>query len=122
MNESNNDGKLTTHVLDTSTGKPAVHMTIELWSVCKSRTLLVKTTTNLNGRVDQPLLQGDTFKTGIYELNFQVGEYFRNCGVSLPEVPFLDNVVLRFGICKSDEHYHVPLLISPFGYTTYRGS
>jgi 5-hydroxyisourate hydrolase len=111
---------LTTHVLDTTHGRPAAGMTIELreWP---SGAVLVSTRTNDDGRVDRPLLEGAAFRTGTYELAFHVGDYFRAMGLSLPSPAFLDVVPIRFGIADTS-HYHVPLLVSPFGYSTYRGS
>jgi 5-hydroxyisourate hydrolase len=105
---------LTTHVLDTSKGIPAAGMTIEVWSVEPSR-LLKTVTTNSDGRVDAPLLSGTEVKTGTYELIFAVGDYFQ-------ERRFLDRVPIRFTISDPDAKYHVPLLVSPWSYSTYRGS
>jgi 5-hydroxyisourate hydrolase len=118
-------GQLTTHVLNTAQGCPANNMAIELWAIdtqTEQRTLITTAYTNSNGRTDAPLLMGEAFKTGVYELVFAVGEYF-NCHLSeLPEPPFLDRIPLRFGIANSSAHYHVPLLVSPWAYSTYRGS
>ncbi len=105
---------LTTHVLDTAKGIPAAGMTIEVWSVEPSR-LLKKVTTNFDGRVDEPLLSGAEVKTGTYELIFAVGDYFK-------ERRFLDRVPIRFIISDANAKYHVPLLVSPWAYSTYRGS
>ncbi len=114
-------GRLTTHVLDTAHGKPAVGMAIDLLMVHGDHTHhLLSTHTNADGRVDQPLLEGENFETGTFELNFHVGRYFSRLGVEL-ESEFLDVVPVRFTIGEV-AHYHVPLLVSPFGYTTYRGS
>ena len=113
---------LTTHVLDTSTGRPGAGMAVELYRHGADSTLLVSTRTNRDGRCDKPLLQGEEWRTGEYELRFQVGEYFRQQGVAIADPPFLDLVVVRFGVADAGQHYHVPLLVSPFGYTTYRGS
>ena len=108
---------LTTHVLDTSGGRPASGMAVRLYRLGDSRELLTSATTNRDGRCDEPLLQGDDFRTGQYELEFEVGDYF-----GLDGARFLDRVIIRFGISSALEHYHVPLLISPYGYSTYRGS
>lgn len=118
-------GKLTTHVLDTAHGKPAAGMTIELWAVdarSQEKTLLKTTKTNTDGRTDAPLLVDDDLKPGIYELVFVVGEYFTNLAVSTPDLPFLNRVPIQFGIADATVHYHVPLLTSPWSYSTYRGS
>lgn len=113
---------LTTHVLDTAHGVPAAGMTVELFSVDgDERTLVKSTVTNHNGRCDSPLLEGQDFKAGVWELVFHTAGYFTERGVELPEPPFLDRVTLRFGIAAT-EHYHVPLLVSPWSYSTYRGS
>ena len=118
-------GKLTTHVLDTVHGCPAANLTIELWSVdSKSgqKTLLKTTTTNADGRTDAPLLINDEFNVGVYELVFVVGEYFAQKMPDLPDLPFLNRVPIQFGIADPTAHYHVPLLASPWSYSTYRGS
>lgn len=116
-------GRLTTHVLDTASGRPANGVRIELFRIAgETREPLVSFTTNADGRCDRPLLAGEAFGSGTFELLFHVGAYFRSQGFSLPEPPFLDAVPVRFGIAESGQHYHVPLLISPFGYSTYRGS
>jgi 5-hydroxyisourate hydrolase len=112
-------GRLTTHVLDTSAGKPAAGLTIELWSGDRKLKAL---TTNADGRVDVPLLEGAAMQTGVYELRFLAGDYLRGCGAKLSEPPFLDVIPIRFGIGDAAGHYHVPLLLSPYGYSTYRGS
>ncbi len=112
-------GRLTTHVLDTAIGKPAAGLKIELWSANK---LLKSVTTNGDGRVDAPILEGTDFAAGIYELRFHAGDYLRTSGARLSDPPFLDIIPIRFGIAGKDQHYHVPLLLSPFGYSTYRGS
>ena len=115
--------KLSTHVLDTAHGCPAEGMQIELFSVATAPPLLLKTVrTNADGRTDQPLLDGDTIPEGVYEIDFEIGDYFRRCGVNLPEPAFVDRVTLRFGIADGFGHYHVPLLASPWSYSTYRGS
>ena len=113
---------LTTHVLDTYHGTPAAGVAIELSRVGATREPLVRTTTNADGRCAQPLLAGAALKPGIYELAFDVEAYFRGKGVKLPEPPFLGTVVIRVGIADGNAHYHVPLLASPWSYSTYRGS
>jgi len=115
-------GNLTTHVLDTATGCPGAGIVIELFRLENDRTLLSTATTNADGRCAQPLLADDAFQVGEYELIFHLGSYFSSRGESLPSPPFLDKVVIRFGVAAPDQHYHVPLLISPYGYSTYRGS
>ncbi|HEV2580945.1 MAG TPA: hydroxyisourate hydrolase [Ktedonobacteraceae bacterium] len=118
-------GFLTTHVLDTARGCPAASMAIELWRVAPGgmeRRLLRTERTNADGRTQQTLLAGDEFAAGVYELDFEVGEYFAAQGVATPEIPFLDRVTIRFGIADPEAHYHVPLLVSPWSYSTYRGS
>ncbi len=116
-------GRLTTHVLDTSTGKPAEGVRIELFRLDgDDRLALCEKTTNSDGRCDAALLQGDDFRCGEYELVFHVGPYFTALGLTADEPRFLNVVPIRFGIADGDAHYHVPLLISPYGYSTYRGS
>ncbi|MBH1986457.1 MAG: hydroxyisourate hydrolase [Burkholderiales bacterium] len=123
-------GRLTTHVLDTVHGTPAAGMAIFLYERVPSPDgcadgrwqLLRQVVTNADGRVDGPLLQGADFKPGHYRLVFNVEAYFRARGVSLPGVPFLSQVPLDFGIDDASVHYHVPLLTSPWAYSTYRGS
>ena len=112
-------GRLTTHVLDTAAGRPAAGLKIELW---KGATLLKTAVTNRDGRCDEPLLAGGDFTSGVYELRFHAGEYLRRSGVALGEPAFLDVIPLRFGVADADQHYHVPLLLQPYGYSTYRGS
>jgi 5-hydroxyisourate hydrolase len=117
-------GKLTTHVLDTANGCPAAEMTIELWRILpqsKPRELLKTVTTNTDGRTDTPLLSKAALEVGVYELVFAVGDYFAGSS-NLDSPPFLDQVPIRFGIANPDSHYHVPLLVSPWSYSTYRGS
>ena len=113
--------KLTTHCLDTYSGKPATGVKVEVYSISDKKEKLNSTILNNNGRSDKPLLEGDNFKAGQYELVFFIGDYFKNI-TTLPKIPFLNEVVIRFGISKPDEHYHVPLLVSPWSYSTYRGS
>jgi 5-hydroxyisourate hydrolase len=115
-------GRLTTHVLDTSQGRPGAGIRIDLYRVGSQRERVAQVTTNADGRCDKPLLEGDRLQVGAYELVFHVGPYFAGNGVAAPEPRFLDDVVIRFGVARPDEHYHVPLLISPYGYSTYRGS
>lgn len=115
-------GKLTTHVLDTANGRPAAGMDLEL-SVLEGDAWksLKRARTNADGRVDGALIEG-ALRPGQYRLVFDVAGYFRAQGTALPEPPFLDRVPLHFGIADPSLHYHVPLLCSPWGYTTYRGS
>ena len=114
-------GKLTTHVLDTALGKPAQGLRIELFRLGTTRSRLCDVLTNADGRVDAPLLDGASFQTGDYELLFHAGDYLARSAADLPEPKFLDLIPLRFGIAQ-DSHYHVPLLLSPYSYSTYRGS
>ncbi|HEV7253311.1 MAG TPA: hydroxyisourate hydrolase [Mesorhizobium sp.] len=115
-------GRLTTHVLDTSAGRPAAGLVISLSRLEGDKRIHLKTVrTNGDGRCGAPLLEGEAFAPGLYELVFSAGDYFRAQGVSLPEPAFLDDVPIRFGIAEA-AHHHVPLLISPYGYSTYRGS
>ncbi len=114
-------GRLTTHVLDTATGRPAAGLKIELFRQGEAGPL--KTIiTNPDGRADGPLLEGDHFRSGQYELLFHAGDYLRASGAALPDPAFLDVIPIRFGIADEAGHYHVPLLLSPYGYSTYRGS
>ena len=115
-------GRLTTHVLDTATGKPGAGIAVTVYRLDGGRRELVRTTTNDDGRCNQPLLQGETLERGTYEIVFAAGDYFRAQGQALPEPLFVDEVVLRFGIADPGQHYHVPLLVSPWSYSTYRGS
>jgi len=115
-------GRLTTHVLDTAQGCPAASVGVELYRIDGKRQLIKKDRTNLDGRLDSPMLDSDDFQTGVYELVFQAGDYFRNSLLELPNPAFVDEVVLRFGIADANAHYHVPLLVSPWSYSTYRGS
>jgi len=114
-------GRLTTHVLDTASGRPAAGLKIELYRVGEELPLR-SIRTNSDGRTDQPLLEGEGFTTGRYELRFHAGDYLRAAGNKLPEPPFLDVISIGFGIADPGAHYHVPLLLSPYGYSTYRGS
>lgn len=112
-------GKLTTHVLDTAQGCPAAGMTIELWRCDR---LLKTSLTNADGRTNGPLLIDDELIVGGYELRFSVGDYFRQHFSQLPEPLFLETIPIQFGIADATAHYHVPLLCSPWSYSTYRGS
>ena len=117
-------GRLTTHVLDTSRGRPGAGLRVDLFSVAADGqiSLIKSTRTNDDGRCDDPLLEGDALVPGTYELHFHAGGYFRAAGDILPEPPFVDEVLIRFGVADADTHYHVPLLVSPWSYSTYRGS
>jgi 5-hydroxyisourate hydrolase len=116
-------GKLTTHVLNLAAGNPAAGMRIELHEVDGgAMRLLAQDRTNEDGRCAKPLLEGSSLRGGRYTLTFHVAEYFRSIGVQLPEPPFMDEVVIRFGVANPEQNYHVPLLISPWSYSTYRGS
>ena len=115
--------RLSTHVLDTAHGVPAAGVRIDLHRLdADGRTHVATATTNADGRTSEPLLAGETMPTGVYELTFQAGRYLRDRGVDLGELPFLDEIVIRFGIASATAAYHVPLLLSPYGYSTYRGS
>ncbi|WP_118181388.1 hydroxyisourate hydrolase [Paraburkholderia phosphatilytica] len=116
-------GKLTTHVLDTANGRPGAGIKVELFAlVGDTRRALKTTTTNDDGRCNEPLLEGAALVAGEYELVFHAGDYFAAAGAKVPEPRFVDRVVLRFGIADASSHYHVPLLVSPWSYSTYRGS
>ncbi|MBK9941831.1 MAG: hydroxyisourate hydrolase [Kouleothrix sp.] len=117
-------GRLTTHVLDTAQGRPAAGVAIELWRLGPggARTLLARVATNADGRTNAPLLADGALLAGEYELVFEVGAYFAAQGLLQPGPPFLGQVPVRFGIAAPDAHYHVPLLVSPWAYSTYRGS
>ncbi len=120
---SGEDGKLTTHVLDTAGGQPAAGVRIELFRLAAAdREKLAEATTDQDGRCPAPLLVGKDMQPGVYELVFHVANYFRATQAALMEPAFLDQVPVRFGIAEAGAHYHVPLLISPYGYSTYRGS
>ncbi len=116
-------GRLTTHVLDTMSGEPGAGIVVELFRVDgEQKERLAQVSTDADGRSAAPLLQGRELGPGVYELRFHVGDYFRSHGVALAEPAFLDVVPIRFGVADAARHHHVPLLISPFGYSTYRGS
>ncbi|MBV8619256.1 MAG: hydroxyisourate hydrolase [Curvibacter sp.] len=114
---------LSTHVLDTMHGTPAAGMAVALYTTeGDSATLVRRFVLNKDGRSDGPLYDNDSLKAGTYRLVFEVAAYFRSRGVDLPEPPFLDRVSLDFGVAHTDQHYHVPLLVSPWSHSTYRGS
>jgi 5-hydroxyisourate hydrolase len=116
-------GRLTTHVLDTAHGCPGAGMKLRLYAEDLSGPVLIsETQTNADGRCTEPLLSGERLRRGRYRIDFEVGEYFRGRGVMLHDPAFLETVSLHFGIADADAHYHVPLLVSPFAYSTYRGS
>ena len=116
-------GYLTTHVLDTARGCPAAGMAVALYRLDgKERSLVRALTTNADGRTDTPILPAAEFACGTYELVFHAGAYLDATGTPAEEPRFLDEIPIRFGISQPDAHYHVPLLVSPFGYSTYRGS
>ncbi len=114
-------GQLTTHVLDTAHGRPAAGVAVRLFSLGEKRALVSSQLTNQDGRTDEPLLDGTALVAGSYELEFDIGDYFAANGVKVSEPAFLNTVVIRFAV-NADEHYHVPLLASPWSYSTYRGS
>ena len=116
-------GRLTTHVLDTARGTPAANLAIDLYKITGNTEQKLKSvSTNSDGRCDKPLLEGDSFKPGKYKLIFHAAPYLEEKGDVLPKTPFLDQVVIAFGIDDAEQHYHVPLLLSAYGYSTYRGS
>ena len=119
-------GKLSTHVLDTAHGRPAAGVNIELYAVSEAhdgaRTLLKRDATNRDGRCDSPLLEGEALRAGRYELVFAAGDYFAAQGVTLPEPRFVDRVTIAFGVADAGQNYHVPLVVTPWSYSTYRGS
>jgi len=113
--------KLTTHCLDTFSGRPAKGVKVDIYLASNKREKLNSIVLNDNGRSDKPLLEGANFKEGQYELVFFVGDYFKKI-TDLPATPFLNEIVIKFGVSNSKEHYHVPLLVTPWSYSTYRGS
>lgn len=116
-------GRLTTHVLNTASGCPAADLAIELYRLDgDGRALVASVRTNEDGRTDAPMLIGDAFVPGVYELVFHAGDYLKENGLDTSPPLFLDVIPIRFGIAEAEQHYHVPLLLSPYGYSTYRGS
>ena len=119
-------GQLTTHVLDLAAGRPAAGLTVALYRVTPdampATQLVTSAVTNADGRLDAPLLADDAMAAGIWELVFEAGAYLRTSGAALTDPPFLDTIPIRFAIADPAAHYHVPLLLSPYGYSTYRGS
>jgi len=113
--------KLTTHCLDTFSGKPAAGVKVDVYLVSGKREKLNSIILNNNGRSDKPLVEGTNFKEGQYELVFFVGDYFKKIS-DLPTTPFLNEIIIKFGVSNPKEHYHVPLLVTPWSYSTYRGS
>lgn len=115
--------RISTHVLDTSRGGPAQGIAVELHFVKGAeRRLIAATTTNADGRTDAPLASGGRLETGVYELSFHAADYFHRVGVALPHPPFFGVIVVRIGVADPEDDYHVPLLLSPFAYSTYRGT
>ncbi len=114
-------GRLTTHILDTAHGGPAAKVDVRLFAIGTTRELVASATTDDDGRTPCPLLEGEAFVTGTYELEFDTGPYFRARGAALADPVFLDTVVIRVAV-NGAEHFHVPLLVSPWSYSTYRGS
>ena len=117
-------GRLTTHVLDTSTGSPAAGVRIDVYRLEGERAVLQRQyVSNADGRCERPLLEGAAFKRGVYQLVFHMGEYFRRSGgADIASIAFVDEVPVRFGVADEDVHYHVPLLVSQWSWSTYRGS
>ena len=116
-------GRLSTHVLDVSRGEPARGMVVDLHLLQNGeRRHLTTVATNADGRTTEPLLSGLATQAGVYELTFHAGDYFRAMGAAIDDPPFLDQVVIRFGVAEPGANYHVPLLIAPYSYSTYRGS
>ena len=115
---------VTTHILDVSIGRPAQGVRVELYDLGggSGRTLVADVTTNADGRTDKPLISADAARAGRFELVFHVGDYFRSQGAQLADPPFLDVIPIRFGVADPQAHYHVPLIVSPWSYSTYRGS
>lgn len=114
-------GKLSTHILNTAHGCPAAGVDVRLYALGGRRELVASAVSNADGRTDRPLVEDTAMRTGAYELEFDVAAYFASQEVPIGEPPFLDTVVIRFSV-RDDENYHVPLLVSPWSYSTYRGS
>jgi 5-hydroxyisourate hydrolase len=115
--------RISTHVLDITRGTPAQGIAVELHHVKGAeRRLIAAVTTNADGRTEQPLVSGDQLETGIYELSFHAADYFHRLGITLTDPPFMGVIVIRIGVASSAGNYHIPLLVSPYGYSTYRGS
>ena len=114
-------GRLSTHILDTANGKPAANVTIRLYDVDNDRSLRASLVSNSDGRTDEPLLDGDAMQAGTYELEFDIGDYFAGQDTPPLTPAFLNTVVIRFTVV-AEQNYHVPLLVSPWSYSTYRGS
>ncbi len=115
--------KLSTHVLDTRRGQPASGLRIDLYRIHRDdRELVLSVHTNQDGRTDEPLLQGEALRAGTYELVFHAGDYFATQELNLPQPPFVDRVSVHFGVANPEENYHVPLLVTPWSWSTYRGS
>lgn len=115
-------GRLTTHVLDTANGRPGAGIALAVFRLDGVRRQVAAVTTNADGRTAAPLLEGQSFAVGVYEIVFSVADYFKRAGQHVDAPPFVGDVVLRFGVADADAHYHVPLLVSPWSYSTYRGS
>ncbi|HEU0200803.1 MAG TPA: hydroxyisourate hydrolase [Burkholderiaceae bacterium] len=115
-------GKLTTHVLDTVAGRPGAGIKVSLYRIDGERRLVRSAVTNADGRCDAPLLEGADLLRGVYELVFDVGAYHAQRGLAVADPPFLGEAVIRFGVAAPNEHYHVPLVMTPWSYFTYRGS
>ncbi len=118
-------GRLTTHVLDTAHGRPGGGVAVVVYRLDdegERRREVARAVTNAEGRTDGPVLEGAAFVPGVYEIVFAAGDYFAASGATLPDPPFVGDVVIRFGVASAAEHYHVPLLVSPWSYQTYRGS
>ena len=114
-------GRLTTHILDTANSIPAANVDIRLYALGNQRDLKVSVSSNEDGRAQSPLLEGDAMQAGTYELEFDIGAYFKTLGLETGHPAFLDTVVIRFSVA-ADQRYHIPLLVSPWSYSTYRGS
>ena len=116
-------GRISTHILDTAAGTPAAGVRIDVSALNDGQWQLLKTVhTNTDGRTDEPLLSGDELQVGQFQLEFHIGDHYRRGGIALPDPLFIDRVPLRFGVADVNENYHVPLLASPWSYSTYRGS